>query len=298
MDNRVMAERFKVMLKDDSLEPPENSEYPQHDHSAVQPDLLIASNSQAHLFTQSQIPGNIGNDTNQLLLEAFRREYTQPEERKRSMSYGGGPDQTEIWRAQSNHLLIGDNGKTTWNGSQHVKPTMKYLNPHLSQSEREQSVSQACLLGLVTLKRVRAPRGPAHPLLLPGMGDGRQRNEYGKSLTGGQDLGVGVIGGADVARQRRSTTVVVTSTGCDISMMRGRPAQQTSEGSDAKAVSFRHEVSLEPDLPPLAVDHPARVWNATIHSLGSDILPIVKWDYDRLVADQADAGWLVSNFSK
>lgn len=38
---------------------------------------------------------------------------------------------------------------------------------------------------------------------------------------------------------------------------------------------------LDPDLPPLAIEHPARMWNSLIHSLSPEFQPVVKWTYDR-----------------
>lgn len=34
-------------------------------------------------------------------------------------------------------------------------------------------------------------------------------------------------------------------------------------------------------MPPLAAEHPARVWNSLIQSLSPDAQPIIKWAYEK-----------------
>lgn len=41
-------------------------------------------------------------------------------------------------------------------------------------------------------------------------------------------------------------------------------------------------VRLNPDLPPLSAEHPARVWNSMLHALAPELQPIVRWEYDNI----------------
>jgi hypothetical protein len=45
-------------------------------------------------------------------------------------------------------------------------------------------------------------------------------------------------------------------------------------------------VHLDPDLPPLSAEHPARVWNAMLHSLAPELQPIVRWEYEDAMISQ------------
>lgn len=67
----------------------------------------------------------------------------------------------------------------------------------------------------------------------------------------------------------RTTTLYVSEAGCDIPMPRSDDAPLPS-------------VSFDPDLPPLAVQHPTRVWNSMLHSLAFELQPLIKWDYENL----------------
>lgn len=40
--------------------------------------------------------------------------------------------------------------------------------------------------------------------------------------------------------------------------------------------------TCDPDLPPLAVEHPARVWNSLIHALEPGEQPVVKWSFEEV----------------
>ncbi|WVQ78318.1 hypothetical protein IAT38_000403 [Cryptococcus sp. DSM 104549] len=145
-------------------------------------------------------------------------------------------------------------------------------------SHRESSVVST---GTTGYKRARSPAAPAERLLLHGLDAKRARNEYGKSFGGGQELGVGVIGGQSAGAG--GTTVVVSESGCDIPMFREASA---GHGEDAR----QYQISLDPDLPPLAVEHPARVWNMMLHSLDADLQPVVKWDYEKMEAPEGEDG--------
>jgi len=67
----------------------------------------------------------------------------------------------------------------------------------------------------------------------------------------------------------RTTTLFVSEGGCDIPMPRSDDAPLPS-------------VSFDPDLPPLAAQHPTRVWNTMLHSLAPELQPLIKWEYDKL----------------
>jgi hypothetical protein len=69
---------------------------------------------------------------------------------------------------------------------------------------------------------------------------------------------------------RRQTKLYITDAGCDIPMPRSSPESRSSV-----------KVSFEPNLPPMAAEHPTRVWNLMLHSLAPELQPIVKWEYDQ-----------------
>jgi hypothetical protein len=115
-----------------------------------------------------------------------------------------------------------------------------------------------------------------HTLTLPGLGAGRQRDGFGRALNGGQETGQGVIGGSVTSivssRTTPASVVIYSDRGCDLPMIR-----PTSPDDDQVV----HRVSLDPDLPPLAVEHPARVWNSMLHSLSENLQPTIRWDYEK-----------------
>jgi hypothetical protein len=136
---------------------------------------------------------------------------------------------------------------------------------------------------------------PGQALILPGLGDGRTRNVNGKSLYGGQDVGVGVIGsqayleacGDEVALQQECD-IPMPEAGCD-----WRVRQIEGEEEGMRFMVGPHIVSLEEDLPPLATEHPARVWNSVLHSLPQELVPTVQWKYEKVMAgDDEDDGEL------
>jgi hypothetical protein len=70
----------------------------------------------------------------------------------------------------------------------------------------------------------------------------------------------------------RHTTLFVSDAGCDIPMPRaGDPLPP---------------VRLEADLPPMAVEHPTRVWNTLLHALATELQPLIRWEYDALDLDR------------
>lgn len=117
------------------------------------------------------------------------------------------------------------------------------------------------------------------PLVLPGIDPQRKRNRYGRGLAPGQELGVGVIGSGSELHQvvpgddeSNVYRVVNGLNGCDTPVYRFddihvRPGK------------------CDPDLPPLAVEHPARVWNSLIHALDPEQQPVVKWTYEEVIME-------------
>jgi hypothetical protein len=96
-----------------------------------------------------------------------------------------------------------------------------------------------------------------------------------RATQGGQEVGNGVIGSDTSGIRLDSTTGLYTQiidgyNGCDTPMYQFEEAR--------RGVPVPPE-SLNPDLPPLAVEHPARMWNSLIHSMAPESQPIVKWEY-------------------
>jgi hypothetical protein len=40
------------------------------------------------------------------------------------------------------------------------------------------------------------------------------------------------------------------------------------------------------DMPSMAREHPARVWNQEIHAMSPELQPMIKWAYEKLVIDE------------
>jgi hypothetical protein len=96
-----------------------------------------------------------------------------------------------------------------------------------------------------------------------------------RATQGGQEVGNGVIGSDTSGIRLDSTTGLYTQiidayNGCDTPMYQFEEAR--------RGVQVPPEC-LNPDLPPLAAEHPARMWNSLIHSMASESQPIVKWEY-------------------
>jgi len=101
------------------------------------------------------------------------------------------------------------------------------------------------------------------------------------AIIAGQEIGVGVIGSthtplhAVTAEGREYMAKVVEGEhGCDTPLY-------TFE--DARRGIAIPKGCLDLDLPPLAIEHPARMWNSLIHSLETHLQPIIKWTYERPV---------------
>jgi hypothetical protein len=98
-----------------------------------------------------------------------------------------------------------------------------------------------------------------------------------RKTTGGQEVGNGVIGSdtsgirLDVA-SGHYTQIIDGHNGCDT------PIYQFEEARRGVPVPLE---CLNPDLPPLAIEHPARMWNSLVHSMAPEMQPIVKWEYTK-----------------
>jgi len=98
-------------------------------------------------------------------------------------------------------------------------------------------------------------------------------------IIAGQEVGLGVIGSthtplhAVTAEGKEYTAKVVEGEhGCDTPLY---------SFEDARRGIAIPEGCMDPDLPPLAIEHPARMWNSLIHSLEPGLQPVVKWNYER-----------------
>ncbi|KAL1406866.1 hypothetical protein Q8F55_006275 [Vanrija albida] len=69
------------------------------------------------------------------------------------------------------------------------------------------------------------------------------------------------------------TTALFHKTGCDITLPQF-----------AGDTFFPHipRLALDPTLPNMAAEHPARVWNVLLHSLPPDLQPMVQWEYEEV----------------
>ena len=177
-----------------------------------------------------------------------------------------------------------------------IDGTMEYLSDDDEAASTRQNVKTA------TIKAPNAQAGKADrsKLRLPGLGGNRQRNRYGRTLNQGQDIGIGVIGQRPATRTNhnkddspetaddmqdgptmslfprsdRPTLTVPTSVGCDLPM-HFKEANEPSTDFDIK----QYPVTLDSDLPPLAFEHPSRVWNAMLHSLPAHLQPNINWSF-------------------
>jgi hypothetical protein len=98
-------------------------------------------------------------------------------------------------------------------------------------------------------------------------------------IIAGQEVGLGVIGSTHTALhavkaegKEYMAKVVEGEHGCDTPLY---------SFEDARRGIAIPEGCLDPDLPPLAIEHPARMWNSLIHSLEPCLQPVVKWNYER-----------------
>nr|XP_031862754.1 uncharacterized protein CI109_001766 [Kwoniella shandongensis]KAA5529826.1 hypothetical protein CI109_001766 [Kwoniella shandongensis] len=221
---------------------------------------------------------------NSALTRAFQREYYNPRFRASSQSQynetPGGASRNSSQRSfRASHSTSSTfvPGRRSRDGSAESRITSSSKREYPEVPDKSQAES------------FNARKQPSERLRLRGLGEGRSRNEFGKSLQGGQELGVGVIGGAPNGSSdgETLTTVVVTEGGCDIPMIK------FDRGSSTMTPFVPHQLSLDPNLPPLAIEHPARVWNSMIHALDPALQPVIKWDYEKLESQiEGDALWV------
>jgi hypothetical protein len=77
--------------------------------------------------------------------------------------------------------------------------------------------------------------------------------------------------------------------GCDT------PSYQFEDSLRGNAISLE-TLKEQLELPPLALDHPARMWNSLIHALKPELQPIVRWTFESFhhgklsfpIVDEAD----------
>ncbi|WOO84439.1 uncharacterized protein LOC62_06G007958 [Vanrija pseudolonga] len=80
------------------------------------------------------------------------------------------------------------------------------------------------------------------------------------------------------------TTALFREAGCDITLPQF-----------AGDTFFPHipRLALDPTLPNMAAEHPARVWNVLLHSLPPDLQPMVQWEYEEVtLLGQIDADFI------
>lgn len=78
------------------------------------------------------------------------------------------------------------------------------------------------------------------------------------------------------------TKIAATSLGCDIPMpFKGNPSVSQPMLETLKKARFPYQ--LDPSLPPLALEHPVRIWNVIFQSLEPEVQPVVKWSFNQNV---------------
>lgn len=295
--NKQAADLFKALLEDEAIvSSPDKSPSPQatekeavpstsppYDYLSIFPPLPAprAFNASKAAVEDAFWPAGVGS-------------------LKRSSSERDDAHQVEAKAKDLSHLLHGGqevtDAKTTSDEARLKAQTA--LHAKLSG----QSVAEALAAGTVKLKKRKKLSGAPVPLVLPGLGEGRTRNEYGKSLSGvSMETGVGVIGEpmsihratpvpeaaarqeeAPPAEQAPPPSATDMGPSCDLPMAQGRRSSNRiiSLGGDGTRYQVgNYIIDLSPDLPALAAEHPARVWNQMLHSLSPKLQPIIKWDY-------------------
>ncbi|WVQ70006.1 uncharacterized protein L199_008230 [Kwoniella botswanensis] len=282
-DNQQTASNIKAVLNTDAddegdikKENDAPTRPPIHPYMAVTPATEgeeVLSDRTTPISGQSQ-------EADDILKYAFQSQFSN-DWRHRDISRIPNSNQENIWESQNNHLLMNNHsqsGRSTYERSTLGNPAPA------PRVKRENSISLAS-----NDDHGRHSRFSSEHIRLDGLGEGRSRNGYGRTLMGGQESGRGVIGNTSLeSDENGDTTVVVSEAGCDIPMIRepwSTQAQipQGSWGGEIKANIGPHTIFLNPDLPPLAIEHPARVWNSMIHSLESHLQPVIKWDYEKVL---------------
>ncbi|WVW83013.1 hypothetical protein I302_105029 [Kwoniella bestiolae CBS 10118] len=283
-ENQQAALNFKALLDnevDDDVKKESESipaQTPVHPYMVVPPapsrDMINVGPFE-HIPRQSE-------EADDILKYAFQSQYSK-DWRHRDISRIADSNEEEIWKIQNNHLL------------------MKNQVPPFASSSRSIFDTPAPFFKregtIFSTIDTRNPQYSSEHIRLDGLGGGRSRNEYGRTLIGGQESGRGVIGNTSYGADG-DTTVVISGAGCDIPMIREpwftQPQIPREAGEDVKANIGPHTVSLNPDLPPLAIEHPARVWNSIIHSVDTNLQPVIKWDYEKIFPQEQgqDILWL------
>ncbi|WWC69388.1 uncharacterized protein I206_103327 [Kwoniella pini CBS 10737] len=237
--------------------------------------------------------GEVGSSTsiieaeaNSILKYAFQQQYAA-DWRHRDISRMQDTNHEEDWKNQNKHLLPAI--LRTYPNSHTIDPTQYTPVP---QFKRESSTPITSSVH-EDVRSAKPYRTYTERLKLEGLDGNRSRNEYGRTLTatGGQQTGFGVIGNTSCPNTDHPATVVVNEVGCDIPMMTEpfytQPQIQfvQDDYNDDKANIGGHIISLDPDLPPLAIEHPTSVWNSMIHSLQTDIQPVIQWKYEKVLPD-------------
>ncbi|KAK8869758.1 hypothetical protein IAR55_000326 [Kwoniella newhampshirensis] len=290
--NRAAALSLKTMLSHDEdvkeqgeIDLPRADSYQLNDFQSHK-GMMTESEEGSESRKQSKSPVQRVDD---IYVRAFHREYSQPRCEKRPQRERGGlilpPDDAEAGRSN----IHSSNSPFPLSD---LTPDGDLLSGIPLKEESSSTPSNHFLASRVD--KSKSHRGPPQRLRLQGLEKGRSRNGYGKCLQGGQGLGIGVIGGPQPQEGEVLTTTVATEAGCDIPMMRGNWSEIRAMDENQTHALALHQVSLDPDLPPLAIEHPARVWNSMIHSLDPDLQPIIKWDYEKM-SPEAEGGetlWL------
>ncbi|WWC61064.1 uncharacterized protein I303_103642 [Kwoniella dejecticola CBS 10117] len=222
---------------------------------------------------------------NNILQYAFQQQYSA-DWRHRDISHMPDNDHEEDWKNQNKYPL--PPSLRTYARGDTIDPSQPPLASY--DHHIEASVNRADNAHK-EVKPIISHQISSERLKLEGLDEGRARNEYGRTLqsTGGQQTGFGVIGHiSPSADTDQSDTIVITEAGCDTPMMKETYYTQSQirltpdEGDCEKASIAGQSISLNPDLPPLAMEHPARVWNCMIHSLQPDLQPVIQWKYRKI----------------
>lgn len=171
----------------------------------------------------------------------FHDEYRVPLKALRSLEHFGNGDQEELWKSQSNHLLLGQ----TVSGTSRIRlfTTQPQVKDHQPLASSDDQMPSSDL-------------SEAEDLDLEIPEDFSMHDE---------------VAAMDTPEEtHRATQLFVSDAGCDI------PMPRADEGD------YVPRVCLDPDLPPMAVEHPARVWNSMLHALSAELQPLIRWAYDEV----------------
>lgn len=274
--NYAVAEAFRVSLEqDDHLEAPEvDPTIVQHPTPHKPRTSFLRAQSEDNRFKR-------------LLAQAFRREYAPRQEDKTagppirlaSMRFATGQDAIE---AATSHRQIRE---------KQDRPSGK-----VPQSTTLRKVPEPSMSNNTPLPEP-ASCSASHTVDLYGLEHDRKRNVWGRAVEGGQEHGVNVIGASLFMQNHQDgdidvdcdTPIPVIDKNTDFKI---RHLSLSEAGSD-KTVEERYIIGpqiieLSPHLPPLAKEHPARVWNSIVNSLPEETKPVMRSEYSSTVDQQ---GW-------